>query len=119
MARNENLSDLDTGQLVKRVIDADHDAVRIVNAFNTEVSIALSAEDNDSVQSVARSRTIKPEDGEVDCSSFRRVCSFGDSTFEVSADGASWVARSCSSQVIVELCAMKIKVLTGMLVGQS
>ena len=119
MAKNENLSDLDAGQLFKKMVDGEHDAIRVVNAFNMEMAIALSAEENDSVQAVARSRSIKPEDGEVNCSSLRRVCSFGSTDFEISPDGELWVPRSALNQEIIQLCAMKIKVTSGILVGQS
>jgi hypothetical protein len=49
MALNPNVSNLDLNQIQKRTIDALNDAVRIVLAETTGISIELSAADGDSI----------------------------------------------------------------------
>lgn len=119
MACNKKLSTLDTAQAVKRVIDCDHDAIRIVQALNTEMYIQVSAEDQDSVEAVARARVVTPEDGVVDCSRMRKVCNFGSGTISVSADGVTFFNIEVDQAQPLDLCAMFIKVSDGKLVIQS
>lgn len=120
MACNKKLSSLDTAQAVKRVIDCEHDAVRVVQALNTEMYIQVSAEDSDSVESVARSRVVTPEDGAVDCSRMRKVCNYGTSGLvEISADGETFIDLLLPQGMVKELCAMKIRTTLGKLVIQS
>jgi hypothetical protein len=121
MAQNTNISQLDAAQVFKRTVDGEHDAIRVVQALNTEMQIELSAEDGDSIQSVARTRLIKAEDGEVDCSDLRRICFYGntDAHVELSPDGKSWFKMHVLELQVKEICAMKLKISQGMLVGQS
>jgi hypothetical protein len=119
MAKNPSISDLDAGQAFKRAMDGTHDAIRVVQALNTEMVIELSAEDGDSIQSVARSVLVKPEDGAVDCSSLRRICKYGEGVVAVSPDGVLWVELACSNLEVKEVCASKIMVTDCVVVGQS
>lgn len=117
--KNPNIIELDAGQAFKRAMDGEHDAIRVVNAVNTQMIIELSAEDNDSVQAVARTISIKEENGEVDCSSLRRICKYGEGSIEVSPDGLSWHSLSLLSLEVKEICALKIRVEGCKVVGQS
>lgn len=119
MAKNINISELDAGQAFKRTVDGDHDAVRVVQAFNTEMTIELSAEDGDSVQSQAYSVTIKPEDGAVDVSMLRKFCMYGDGYVTVSPDGEKFYPITCSSLKVTDICAVKMRVSNCVVVGQS
>lgn len=49
MGLNTNISQLDTAQLAKRVIDATNDAVRTIPAENTSFAIELDADDGDTI----------------------------------------------------------------------
>lgn len=120
MACNTNLTTLDTAQAVKKVIDAEHDAIRIIQALNTEFEIELSSEDGDSVESVARTRMIDEAAGEVSCSDLRRVMKYGTlGTVEVSPDGTTFHVLSISDMQVKEICAVKIRVTDCVVVGQS
>jgi hypothetical protein len=120
MAHNRNISQLDTAQSFKRSFDCEHDAIRVVQAVNTEMAIEIRAEEGDSVLSVAKTQCIKEEDGEVDCQSLRRICKYGEGgSVHVSPDGSSWVELPVANLEVKQLCAMKVKVTGCMIVGQS
>lgn len=79
MAKNPNISDLDYTTAVARTIDASNDALR-TQLTNTELSMELSADDGDSVLSLAKltSSNVNLNDGssgiilsEQDCSQLR------------------------------------------------
>jgi len=119
MAHNPSVSHLDATQVFKRTFDETHDAVRVMQALNTEMAIELSAEDGDSVQSVARTVSITPASGEVDCSALRRICMYGSGVVEVSPDGTSFVTLSLVALQVRDICALKIRVTGCTVVGQS
>lgn len=119
MAKNCNLSDLDAPTAIKRTIDHHHDAIRVVQAFNTEMAIEVSAEDGDSVQAVARTRVIKESDGEQGCKDLRRICLYSAGTVEVSPDGIIWIQLPIDLLEVKDICASKIRVHGCMVVGQS
>ena len=49
---NQDVTLLDPGQAFKRVVDGSVDAIRVIYPHNQEMSIAVSAEDGDSVMSL-------------------------------------------------------------------
>lgn len=120
--KNQNITTLDTHQIIKRVICAETEAVRVIQAHDTQHEIHISAEQNDSIQAVARTKSIQESDGIVDCSSLRRISLYGFATVEVSplAEGNVWQQVVISDGQIKEICAVRIKVSgEGILVGQS
>lgn len=119
MPLNPKVSDLDAAQAFKRVINGDHDAIRVVNALNQQLVIELSAEDEDSVQAVARHKVVTQESGIVDVRALRRVCKFGEGTIEVSCDGVEFVELPCQPLEVKELCAHSIRVTGCKAVVQS
>lgn len=70
MAQNNKISQLDGPQIIKRVVDTDHDAIRVVQMHDQEVSIELAAEDGDSVLALPKNVILS---GEADCKDFRSV----------------------------------------------
>lgn len=120
--KNQNITTLDTHQIIKRVICAETEAVRVIQAHDTQHEIHISAEQNDSIQAVARTKSIQESDGILDCSDLRRICLYGDAIIEVSplAEGNIWQQVVIQSGQIKEICAVRIRVTgTGIAVGQS
>ena len=138
MAKNVNVSNLDSSQIAKLVVDSEHDAVRVIQAAHTETQIEISAEDNDSVQAVCRQRI---SEGELQCADLRRFTLFIDCAsaepqellLEASplSEGDVWFLmarrplkpqeRSISN--VIELCASRIRASAPqtkiIIVGQS
>ena len=119
MAKNPNISNLDAGQVFKRTVDGEHDAIRVVQAFNTEMSIELKADKGDSVLSVPLIQIISEEDGIVNCEYLRRICKYGEGTVEVSADCHQFFPLSLNQLEVKEICAVMIRVKGCIVVGQS
>jgi hypothetical protein len=67
VAVNSNPSLLDPGQIIKRITDSDHDAIRTVPAETTAFQIELSADDGDSV--LVRGDTLALASEELDSAS--------------------------------------------------
>lgn len=77
---------------------------------NTEVAIALSASEGDSVIAVVPSATLS--EGTHSCAGIKTVCRYGDATISVSPDvsGEEWHVLSCEDLTPKEICAMRIKI---------
>lgn len=55
MPCNSNISQQDSGQIVRKIFDCDHDSIRVVFGNTTEMAMDISAADGDSVTSYNRS----------------------------------------------------------------
>lgn len=119
MPKNKQRHQLDAVQCQKLSFDPGNDAIRVVNVLDSQTNLEISAEQGDSIQSVARAKVIKPEDGPVDCSSMRKVCCFGQATVAISADGEVWSYVAIQPGIAIDICAMQIKVTNGSAVVRS
>lgn len=70
MAQNDNVTPLDTVQALKRAVEADHDAIRIVQVHDQDISIELDASDGDSVLALPKNSILT---GEADAKELRAV----------------------------------------------
>lgn len=120
MPKNNNPSLLDHTQCQKLSFQEEHDAIRVINVLDSQHSIEIKAEEGDSIESVARAKTIKSEDGAVDCSRMRKICGFDAAVVILSPDGVLWtLPLSLSDGQAADLCAIKIKVSSGQVVVRS
>jgi hypothetical protein len=137
MTCNVNITQLDATQAFKRAFDCEHDSIRVIPATNSETEIEISAEDGDSVEAVARSRT----GVEMACGDLRAVCLYASAPeprqqsevkLLVSPDesGNDWYeiyrmtfpTTVCSA--VIDICAKRLKIeadaqVTVKVVGRS
>lgn len=59
MALNSNISQLDSGQIIKRIVDVSNDAIRTVPAETTAFAIEIDATDGDTIESWNKSLSDK------------------------------------------------------------
>lgn len=117
MSKNNSLSNLDTGQAFKRTLDGDNEAIRVVQVNDQDVFIEVSAEDGDSVQSVARHKLLT---GTQACSDLREICKYGENgTVEISPDGTDWYTLTIAHLEVKSICANKIRITDCKVVGRS
>jgi hypothetical protein len=119
MPKNKNQHQLDAIQCQKLSFDANNDAIRIVNVLDSQHNIEISADQGDSIAAMAKARCLKPEDGEIDCSQMRKICGFNEASVSISPDGITWIPWSINNQAVLDLCVIKIKVLSGVVVVRS
>lgn len=120
MAKNNNITELDSGQVFKRTVDGEHDAVRVIQALNTEMYIELNAEDGDSVMSVPKQIVITEDMGAVSAVRLREISKFGEGgSVQLSADGVTFYPMSMDVLLAYPICAVQIKVIGCTVVGRS
>lgn len=69
--KNPNITDLDVGQAFKRTFDESDDSIRIKMVEGQQMSLALSADEGDSVQSVPCKKDLAPTGD--DCSQLKEI----------------------------------------------
>ena len=92
MSCNPNNTMLDSGQIIKKVFDCEHDAYRIVWANNVELAIALDAADGDSVTAYTAGFQTSGAFGTgsatsvaaIDCRGYRTFQMYSDTTSDIS-----------------------------------
>ena len=120
MPKNTAPSKLDNHQINKLTFQEEHDAIRVVEIVDKKHDIEISAESGDSIQSVARARALSSLDGVVDCSQMRKMCGYNAAVASISADGTNWSDPiNMSQSSVMDLCAMHIKVIQGIVVVRS
>jgi hypothetical protein len=120
MPKNTNLSHLDHTQCQKLSFETNHDAVRVINVLDSQHSIEIKAEEGDSIESVARAKTLTSSDNATDCSRMRKVCGFNNASIKLSPDGVYWtLPLTLIEGQSGDLCANQIQVLSGQVVIRS
>lgn len=120
MPKNLSPSKLDVHQSQKLSFEDAHDAIRVVEVLDRKHEIEISADSGDSILTVAKSRCLSPSDGAVDCSQMRKMCGYSAAVASVSADGINWSDNiNMSQSTVLDLCAMQIKVVQGLVVVRS
>lgn len=113
MGHNPKVSQLDAAQALKRVVETDHDAIRVVQVHDQEVSIEINAEDGDSVLALPKSVILS---GESDCKDLRSVCVYhrgsGSLKLQVSPVDSGDVWATCASMAAgPEMACAKVDVI--------
>lgn len=120
MAKNNNITELDSGQVFKRTVDGEHDAVRVIQAVNTEMYIELNSDDGDSVLSIPKQLVITEDMNSVNASKLREISKFGEGgSVHLSADGVDYFQLPINHLETKSICAAFIKVQGCKVVGRS
>lgn len=104
------LTKLDPQQIIRYVYDENSQAYK-VSIVGTELSIALSADDNDSVQIVAMTKTL--EAGIHSVAGMKVACVYGSPTairISPSDEGEDFYLLSFSACIPVAICAKRIQI---------
>lgn len=102
MSKNKNPSMLDMGQLWKRVVETQHDALRVINATDVETEFSLS-HDSDSIVTKCKSHVI-PANQKVNCSHVKRVMAYGSGNITLFANDVQITMPILVAQIL-EICA--------------
>lgn len=100
---------LDPNQIIKREHDESTDAKR-VKIVGTQMQIAISAEDNDSVQSVPRVAIHNlVDDQELDVTVYREIVVESNADMQYTINGVLWYAMTYTSGQKMDIMAKKIR----------